>query len=451
MAKVKKQRGAGRSKTPTITVHDAVGNDNEDRVSASPCSSSSSGSDFDSDGSAAPRQKYSDLRQSLEEVRRSLTDTLREIRERPAHGGGGSAHDLISLKAAMMSSYLSDLLLSVRMAASGDYAGESSAVERLETVRAAFARVRPLEAKMQYQVERMLGIAASTDSLGIGAAAPGVGSAGADPLSFRPDPRGMASKDGVGSDAEFDDEGGSDDNASVSSGGSDDSDLRAARAAAGVDAPKFTRGDDGDASRPYRAPRLSSAPYPHAGHDDEDDEGDRGREAQARRLRSRMANSEIAGALRHKYGDAPEEEGTEGSGPVRSGRAGQALRKLDEAAAERERFEEDRMVRLPVPRKEKKMRGYLEREAGAAGGLSAAADLGNLADGISAFGKSTGQRGRREGSSDLGKFGDGEGARKKRKKGGDISATPMNSMQRALFGMEGDGSKKKKKKGKGRS
>eukprot|EP00588_Corethron_pennatum_P009459 CAMPEP_0194266114 /NCGR_PEP_ID=MMETSP0169-20130528/1129_1 /TAXON_ID=218684 /ORGANISM="Corethron pennatum, Strain L29A3" /LENGTH=449 /DNA_ID=CAMNT_0039006725 /DNA_START=64 /DNA_END=1413 /DNA_ORIENTATION=+ len=449
MGKVKKQRGAGSSKTPIFPVHDAVGKDHEERISASPCSSSSNGSDSDSDGSATPRQKYSDLRQSLEEVRRSLADTLREIRERPPHGGGGSAHDLISVKAAMMSSYLSDLLLSVRMAASGDYTGESSAVERLETVRAAFARIRPLEAKMQYQVERMLGIAASTDRLGIGAAAPGVGSAGADPLSFRPDPRGMASKDGAGSDAELNDEGGSDDNASVSSGGSDDSDLRAARAAAGVDAPKSHRGDNGDASRPYRAPRLSSAPYPHAGHDDEDDEGDRGREA--RRLRSRMANSEIAGALRHKYGDAPEEEGTEGSGPVRSGRAGQALRKLDEAAAERERFEEDRMVRLPVPRKEKKMRGYLEREASAAGGLSAAADLGNLADGISAFGKSTGRRGRREGGSDLGKFGDGEGAKKKRKKGGDISATPMNSMQRALFGMEGDGSKKKKKKGKGRS
>lgn len=91
----------------------------------------------------------------------------------------------------------------------------------------------------------------------------------------------------------------------------------------------------------YRAPKVSSVPYPN------EKEADK-QEKQLHKLKQKMRTSELLQSLQDEFGDIPEQAGSTGMGAVMGD-----LKRLEEEEDERREFEEERFVRMVRTRKEK--------------------------------------------------------------------------------------------------
>jgi U3 small nucleolar ribonucleoprotein protein LCP5 len=209
-----------------------------------------------------------------------------------------------SLKPDLLLSYLTNISFFLLLKSEGVPIASHPVVARLVRLRVLVEKLRPLDAKVKYQVDKLVksAITKRTD------AAP-------DPLKFKPrladKVRGAV-------------EGGED--GETGDGG----------------------GDDEDEEGVYRVRKSLSMPYLEGG-------GTKKAEKE-RRKAERLARSALVRELRAEVGDAPEEVG--GGGKERA----------DEAARERERFEEDNFVRLALSKKERKERQPKRSEAFTVGG-----------------------------------------------------------------------------------
>merc|ERR1712032_901798 len=104
-----------------------------------------------------------------------------------------------------------------------------------------------------------------------------------------------------------------------------------------------------------------------------------------KRQRKRRHKSELLQTIKSKYSDRPEEEDYDG-GTILEGQRNM-VSKLSEIEAEQLRFEEERMFRMTVSRKSKKMRKKVMRERKT--NLISITNIRNITEGFdSDFGKS---------------------------------------------------------------
>lgn len=179
----------------------------------------------------------------------------------------------------------------------------------------------------------------------------------------------------------------------------------------------------------YRAPRLTSIHYQNA-------ESQKQKELKTQaKQRDTMRKSELLQTLKTQYTDAPEEDDYQGGATASIGNT--KWKRYQEKEKEKTHYEERNMTRLITTKKDKKERNDMLR--GNENNLYSLADLGNLSGGISAFrgSKKRDKEVRRDEGKDDDIFVEG----KKRKEKGNKY---KNSLQRDLF--DGDRSSKKSKK-----
>lgn len=395
--------------------------------------------------------------------------------------------DYLTVKNSLMISYLIDLTLLLRSRLSASSAAgaaddnqdieqqqqqQRQCVERLQEMKIALEKMRPLEKKMRYQIDKLLALSTvlSDDGIGGVGGGGGGGSAGmfasvgrevddedgvdvrnrvkngendgtSDPLSFKPDLRGMMKNMFVGDDGEDHEARG--DIGSYDADDDDDIHHLPNRAKIFLD-KEDNKTVPSSTSNVYQPPRLQSVPFEL----DNSDRAARKHERNLEKKRERQSRSELTQVIKSQFTDAPEEEDARGGALF--GLQSDRSRKISSRNAELEAFEEGHMMRLSVGRKEKKERKRMMREE--MSNLGAIADgLGNVVAGVDdAFGggggggrkrmTTTGEsayktKGMRRRKVDVI---DHEGvARKKKKSAKNGGAT--NTYQKSLYGGGGGG------------
>jgi hypothetical protein len=345
------------------------------------------------------------LKDMLQKVEGTVLPAIEEHVSSTEFSADKDGLDFLAVKNSLLLSYLIDMANHF----SQSLQGNSGSIERLTEMKIALEKIRPLEKKMRYQLDKLLSSENSTTFATAGEQQ--------DPLSFRPNPESLHEDDkGLSSEDDSDDDS-DDSNAEV------DDDLAAARATLKLAGDKKDRKDVGDGV--YRAPRMAAVPYPSDGVDAVEKQ---------QRLNKKLRTTELARTLRDMYSEAPEQEDMHGGAEY--GKQREAARRLTEMDNEKTRFEEENMIRLTTSRKHKKERQKLMRAESS--NLGAIADIGNLTRSVSAAFEKKPQR-----SEDHGGDMD-EGVMKKKKRKAGVQG---NSLQKALFGVSGnnDGSKAKKK------
>lgn len=382
-------------------------------------------------------------------------------------------------------------------------------IKRLNEMKVIIEKIKPLEKKMRYQIDKLLTISSASSSFALGGednehngsssssrnnrktknnATKEDDSDGdsemegeddekdddnvvqmeeSDPLSFRPNLAGFGSdeeekSDDDNDDGESEDDDSNNDNNNLSSGDEsdeeeDDEEILAAKAA--LQSGRKSSSNNSNSMNEiqnmgvYKAPRLAAVPF------EEKQKQQMKEERQLKKQRDRMKRSELLSTLKATYGDMPEEDDFGGGATV--GKQRDAARKLAEREAEKTKFEEDAFIRLTASRKEKKTRNRIMREE--VSNLHSIADIGNLTAGVSlAFGGGRDNSGNddeviRVGGSSRQSSRHANGKRRRDGEGGEGGGgssgrkgkrrnDAKNSFQKALFGI-GNGSDSKKKKG----
>ena len=335
--------------------------------------------------------------------------------------------DFLQVKNGMMLSYLIDLTVLLRKRLKGkkqygsdddDESDETTkqCIERLMEMKAALEKMRPLEKRMRYQIDKLLALS----TLGAGTfAATGreeekivrsqkksaASDDGADlgesnPLAFKPDLQGMM---GMFEDVDEKVRGellvssfcsirlanvltspqqsSNEDDEDDSDAESDsDDEFKSSKPNIALE-----KEDPKPSSSVYQPPRLQSMPF------QENEQKYEKEERLRRKERDRMQRSELAEVVRAQFTDAPEEEDIRGGAML--GKQREVSKRLAARDADVQEFEETHMIRLTMGKKEKKERKRVMRDE--LSNLGAIADLGNVVSGVNAaFGD--GDRGGRD-------------------------------------------------------
>ncbi|CAH3190789.1 unnamed protein product, partial [Porites evermanni] len=247
-------------------------------------------------------------------IARDLPDvisTMREMGEKVREKGFVSKVPLISsassfcstgvsfleVKFHLLLSYVIDLTYYLLTKTDGKSWQGDPAVERLVEARTVLEKMRPIDQKMKYQIDKM-----------IKAATTGIAGGGNDPLRFKPNPDNMATKLND-QDSESSDE------------------------------------EDGQKkSKVYVPPKVAAVPY------DEDGDKKTRKEKDEERSRKRVLASSLLQDLRDEYSEGPQE--------IRDETVSRWRKQKDkEEEEERTRYEEDNLLRLPAKRKKKMTEG----------------------------------------------------------------------------------------------
>ncbi|KAJ7323072.1 hypothetical protein OS493_032642 [Desmophyllum pertusum] len=198
----------------------------------------------------------------------------------------------LELKFHLLLSYVIDLTYYLLTKTDRQSWQGDPAVERLVEARTILEKLRPIDQKMKYQIDKM--IKAATTGMSSGAES--------DPLRFKPNPDNMATK--------LDDE-------DMESSGEED-------------APKK--------SKLYVPPKVAAVPY------DEDDDKKTRKERDEERARKRVLTSSLLHDLRDEYSDAPQELRVM---DVKLCHVGTNRKKKEcHCRKHRTRYEEDNLLRL---------------------------------------------------------------------------------------------------------
>ncbi|XP_040910297.1 neuroguidin [Toxotes jaculatrix] len=248
------------------------------------------------------------LLNNLTEQVASVTSHVRELLTKVKDGTFKTSQGLsfLELRYHLLLFYLQDLSHLISVKGEGGKMKESEALDRVVTVRTVLEKMRPLDHKLKYQIDKLVRTAV-TGSL-----------AENDPLQLRPHPENLRSK--LNESEESEDEAES----------STASDRRAAHSS----------------GKKYVPPKIAPVHY-----DGDVTEADR-RKAQVERQRRAALRSSVIQELRQQYSDAPEE--------IRDRRDFQSERQSREDS-HRKNYEESMMVRLNVPKNQKnaKKRGMM--------------------------------------------------------------------------------------------
>jgi len=239
-------------------------------------------------------------------------------------------------KQQLLLNYCLNLTYYLLLKAEGRAVKDHPVIGQLLELRAALEKMRPLDAKLKYQLDRLLQLAAAAPVEAEGGAANGH----KDALSFRPNPDALVGKTGGGGYLREDEE-----EQGEEAGGGD------------------SRGGV------YRPPRMAAVPY----EEGEGAEGGRKKkgkeEAAARKSLEKLRRSELLETLTEQFSDKPELVAERGN--LRTA----AQQKVEDAEEERRRFEEDRFIRLVTSRKDKKARKAADQQATR---LETIADIGDF-------------------------------------------------------------------------
>ncbi|KAM8881020.1 neuroguidin [Synchiropus picturatus] len=246
------------------------------------------------------------LLNTLTEQVASVTGHVQELLTNVRNGGFDTTKGLsfLDLRYHLLLFYLQDLTHLISIKTEGGKISESEALSRIVTVRTVLEKMRPLDHKLKYQIDKLVRTAV-TGSL-----------ADNDPLQLRPNPENLTSK--------------------LSES---DSENESAKKSAGNKAAHSS-------GRKYVPPKIAAVHY-----DGDMTETDKKKALLERQKRAALRSSVIQ-ELRHQYSDAPEE--------IREKRDFQSERESREEI-HRKNYEESMMVRLNMPKRDKnsKKRGVL--------------------------------------------------------------------------------------------
>ncbi|KAG7216771.1 hypothetical protein INR49_021169 [Caranx melampygus] len=252
--------------------------------------------------------KAVELLNTLTEQVASVTSHVQQLLTKVKEGAYKTSKGLsfLDLRYHLLLFYLQDLTHLISIKTEGGSIKDSEALMRVVTVRTVLEKMRPLDHKLKYQIDKLLRTAA-TGSL-----------AENDPLQLRPNPENLLSK--------LDESEESEDEAETTAA----SEKRAAHSS----------------GRKYVPPKIAPVHY-----DGDMTETDR-KKAQMERHRRAALRSSVIQELRQQYSDAPEE--------IRERRDFQSERESREEM-HRKHYEESMMVRLNMPKSQKnsKKRGMM--------------------------------------------------------------------------------------------
>lgn len=267
------------------------------------------------------------LFRSLTEQVASVTSHVRELLTRVKGGAFQTSKGLsfLDLRYHLLLFYLQDLTHLISIKTEGGRIGESEALSRVLGVRTVLEKMRPLDHKLKYQIDKLVRTAV-TGSL-----------AENDPLQLRPNPENLMSKLSESEQSE---------------GEADNKEKKAAPPTA----------------RKYIPPKIAAVHY------DGDMTGADRKAAQAERQRRGALRSSVIQELRQQYSDAPEE--------IRERRDFQSEREGREEL-HRKHYEESMMVRLNVTKQQKssRKRGTRMAMSSQLGGITHFSDITALTGG----------------------------------------------------------------------
>ncbi|XP_034027237.1 neuroguidin [Thalassophryne amazonica] len=260
-------------------------------------------STLDNDLIESDLPKAVQLLNSLTEQVASVTSHVCELLRKVKDGAFDTSKGLsfLDLRYHLLLFYLQDLTHLISIKTEGGKIKDSEALIRVVTVRTVLEKMRPLDHKLKYQIDKLVRTAV-TGSL-----------AENDPLQLRPNPENLISKlsESGESEDEAEDKGATDNKAASSSG------------------------------KKYVPPKIVPVHY-----DGDLTEADR-KKVQAERQRRAALRSSLIQELRQQYSDAPEE--------IRDKRDFQSERETREEL-HRKNYEESMMVRLNVSKHQKNAR-----------------------------------------------------------------------------------------------
>lgn len=233
----------------------------------------------------------------LNQVASQACGNIRSLRERVESGEVNTTKGVsfLEVKNQLMLGYLTNLTHVMTHKVKGKSLQESADVHRLVEIRTVLEKMRPIDQKLRYQVDKLLKSAAT-------------GVSENDPLRLKPNAANMVSK--LGDEGE---ESGSD-------GESGDEEDKPEKAAV------------------YRPPKLAAMHY-----EGDETELERKQKVEDRQKKQRLSST-IMKELRAEYTDAPEE--------IREG-ADQHRHRDDKASKERAEYEENYFMRKQLSKKEK--------------------------------------------------------------------------------------------------
>lgn len=235
-----------------------------------------------------------DIQTQSAEVTSHITALTEKLRSGEYQVDGGMS--FLDAKNHLLLEYLTNVTYVILLKVAGHDICSSAAVDRLVEIRTVLEKIRPINKKLQYQIDKLVKV--TTHGVGV--------NGNSDPLSFKPNINMLASKE---------------DGDAAADSASDDDDTTIPATDRGAGAPGV-----------YVPPRVTAMPY-------QEDEGTGVDGAQGGvKSRKRALNSALLNDLRAEYSEEPEEirDG------YRSARRSAAL----ERENERETFEEENMRRL---------------------------------------------------------------------------------------------------------
>lgn len=265
-----------------------------------------------------------ELRSVLGEVRGRLGPLLREVRSGELATAEGVSY--LEAKHTLLVHYAASIVFYLLLKAEGRPVRDHPVIKRLVEVRAYLEKVRPIDKRLQYQIEKLLAAAQRASGTRDEEAADGAATGGredTDALRHGPRPEAL---------------------------------LAAGAALAGIGGG-MQGGEDGDGV--YRPPRLNPVSM-----DLDDREGGAGRNERRKDALAarRAARSSLVQELAAELAGAPEEQGV----GARLGMDTVAALRQRQRMAARDAVEEDLMVRVPLSRQERKQM-KAQRRAGLSG------------------------------------------------------------------------------------
>ncbi|KAJ3279480.1 hypothetical protein HK104_001429 [Borealophlyctis nickersoniae] len=255
-----------------------------------------------------------DFKDKVGEMRNRWTPLLESIKRGEFRTSNGVS--LLEVKVHSLLSYVTNLGFYLMLKLHGQPISGHAVIDQLVELRIVLEKIKPLEQKLKYQIDKLVKAAATDVERAEEAGGDNASAIAAqDPLKFKPNPMAMATKP----DEEV-------------------QSSTAAEASTGL----------------YRPPKLAPKPYV-----------DPSTRQKTGRLTDRMkevaSRSRMLHDLRAQFDDRPEEMTAEGTG---YGVHEAGASKEDQKWAERERFEEDNFMRLSMTREDKKLQKRLQKQGG---------------------------------------------------------------------------------------
>lgn len=255
---------------------------------------------------------------------------LQKLREKMSHAQEdeepptSDGLSFLELKNLLMVDYLSDLTLLLLTKSHGKSITSSESVDRLVTLRTVLEKMRPIERKLKYQIDKAVKIASSADDA----------EGASDPLSFKANPANLMSK--LGDDNDDDDSEDEDD-------------------------------EDGSGDGKKKVGKYMVPKHVPTFYEEDKTTEDLEEEKSAKKKKSLLSKGLIED-LKRQHMDTPEEIHE---------REGFTRRKQINDMKERQRYEEDHFIRLPVSKKMKHSAKQMST-------------IGSIGDEVTAFGSSFG-------------------------------------------------------------